>query len=173
MSNSNINGFSFTRVYTSGELPGAVGTIHNELGRSYVLCKNAGATSTAAGDIASIYSTFAFGSVSVTAATIIDITDGTTIRPIVGGVCGAVAATGEYLWLWYRGYGTHNITTDGNVVALDMLSVTDGAVIATRDVAQALGHRCIGYATATDVSTTVSGVILHGGGQMYPWGLGN
>lgn len=170
---ANTNLFSFSKVYGASEsLPCAVGTVHYQLGRKYVLAKNAGATTTAAGDVAGIYSTFAYGSVSVTAATIIDITDGTTIRPVIGGVCGGAAATGEYLWLWYFGYGTHPITTDGNVAANDLLTVTDGAIVATREVTAATAHRSpIGVAVAADVSTTLSSAWLKGDG-IFPWGLG-
>lgn len=172
MANNNIGLFDFTKNYTDASLlPAKVGTVYSTQGRRYVLAYNAGAGTTAVGDVCGIYSTFAYGSVSVTAGTIIDVTDGTTIRPIIGGVAGCVAATGTYLWLWFEGYGTHAITTDGNVAANDLLTVTDGAIIATREVTAATAHKgIIGLALAADSSTTLSSAYLKGDG-IFPWGL--
>jgi hypothetical protein len=170
MSNNNIGKFSFTTAYTEEYVPR--GTIHFANGKHYVFGYNFGADSTAAGDVACISTTFVFGNLSVTAATIADVTDGTTIRPVVGGVCGAVIATTQFGWFWFKGYGTHAITTDGNVAANDLLTVTDGAKIATREVTAATAHHAIiGRAWAADSSTTLSVTEL-GGPGIFNWGLG-
>lgn len=138
-------------------------------GRRYVFVYNFGADSTAVGDVASIPSTFTYGHMSVTAATIGDVTDGTTIRPVIAGVVLAVIATTQYGWAWFHGYGTHAVTTDGNVAANDLLTVTDGAKIATREVTAATAHRSpIGVAWAADASTTLSKTALKGDG-IFPW----
>ncbi len=160
--------FSFTKSYADEYIPR--GTIHTEKGRSYVFCYLFGADSTAVGDVVSISTTFVYGNVSVTAATIADVTDGTTIRPVVAGVAGAVIATTQFGWLWFRGYGTHAVTTDGNVAANDLLTVTDGAKIATREVTAATAHRSpIGVAHAADSGTSLTSTALFGEG-IYPWG---
>ena len=172
MSNNNISPFfDFTSAFTTEVVPR--GTVHFQSGRGYVFCYLFGADSTAAGDVVSISTTFVFGNVSTTAATIMDVTDGTTIRPVIAGVAGATIATTQFGWLWFHGYGTHLITTDGNVVANDLLTITDGAKIATREVTAATAHRSpIGVAWATDSGTALTSTHLKGDG-IFPWGLGD
>lgn len=170
MANNNIGKFSFTTSYTEEIVP--KGTIYTTNGRKYVFAYNFGATSIAAGDAVMISTTFVYGNVSVTPATIMDVTDGTTIRPILGGIAGAACVTTSYLWLWYEGYGTHAITTDTNVAANDLLTATDGAIILTREVTAATAHRSpMGVAWAADSGSTLSSAHLKGDG-IFPWGLG-
>ena len=138
-------------------------------GREYVFVYNFGADSFAVGDVVSTSTTFVKGNVSNTAATVADYTDGTTIRPIIAGIALSVVATTQYGWLWFKGTGTHAITTDGNVAANDLLTVTDGAKIATREVTAATAHRSpIGVAHAADSSTTLSSATLKGDG-IFAW----
>lgn len=138
-------------------------------GRGYVFTYNFGATSTAVGDVASVASTFTYGHMSVTPATIADYTDGTTIRPVIAGVALSIIATTKYGWLWCYGRGTHTITTDTNVAANDLLTVTDGAIIATREVTAATAHRSpIGVAHAADSGTALTNASLFGDG-IFPW----
>lgn len=168
MARINVLPHPLTTVSSSEVVP--LGSVFTDTdGRGYVFLYNFGATSTAVGDVASIASTFTFGHVSVTPATIADYTDGTTIRPVIGGVALAVVATTKYGWFWFWGRGTHSITTDGNVAANDLLTVTDGAIIATREVTAATAHRSpIGVAHAADSSTTLSNASLFGDG-IFPW----
>ena len=173
---SNMGLFTPTRVYTSSEpLPGVVGTIQRFQGRGYVLVYNAGAATLAAGDVAGTYdsSGTTYGSVSGTAATILDCSDGTTTRSLVAGIVLASIITGSYGWLWYDGYGTHAITTDGNVAKGHGLICADGAVLATPNTTAATAHWMqFGQALADDATTTLSKAIL-GGPGMFRWGLGN
>ena len=168
MGRINVLPHPLTTVSSTQVVP--VGSVFfNSEGLGYVFVLQAGADSTAVGDVVSIFSTYAYGSVSVTAATIADYTDGTTIRPIIAGVALSVLATNKYGWLWFYGRGTHSITTDGNVAANDLLTVTDGAKIATREVTAATAHRSpIGVAHAADSSTTLANAALFGDG-IYPW----
>lgn len=171
MSNNNIGRFSFTGIYTDDSIC-PKGTTYFDRGRWYVFAYNFGADSWLAGDAVCISTTFVYGNCSNTAATVMDYTDGTTIRPLLAGIAGATIATTQYGWLWYHGRGTHAITTDGNVVANDLLTITDGAKIMTREVTAATAHRSpMGVANATDASTTLSDAALFGDG-IYPWGFG-
>lgn len=162
--------FSFTTAFTTEVVP--VGTVYHTQGRGYVFAKNAGADSTAAADVVACFSaaSFTYGSVSVTAATEADYDDGTTVRALVAGVAGCVAATNEYLWLWFDGYGTHNITTDGNVAIYNGLICADGAKVATPNTTAATAHHAaFGISLAADSSTTLSKAVL-GGPGMFSWG---
>lgn len=169
--------FSFTTAFTTEVVPvGTTITYSNSAGqkRSYVFCLQAGATSTAAGDVVSCFSAaaFTYGSVSVTAATIADYTDGTTTRALVAGIAGCVAATNEYLWLWYDGYGTHAITTDTNVAIYNGLICADGAKLATPNTTAASAHWAqFGIALDADSGSTLSKAVL-GGSGMFNWGRG-
>jgi streptogramin lyase len=160
---------ALTTVSTTTVVP--LGTVFQDTdGRLYAYVYNFGADSFAVGDVVSIAATFTFGHVSNTAATVADYTDGTTIRPIIGGIALSVVATTQRGWVWFGGTGTHAITTDGNVAANDLLTVTDGAKIATREVTAATAHRSpIGVAHAADSSTTLSSATLKGDG-IFPWG---
>ena len=173
MSNTNINpNFSFTTAFTEAVVP--VGTIHRQQGRGYVFAYNAGADTIAAADVVSIFSAaaFTYGSVSTTTATIADYTEGTTVRALVAGISGASIATTQYGWLWYDGYGTHGITTDTNIAVYNGLICADGAKLATPNTTAATAHHAIfGISTVADVSSTLSGAVL-GGGGMFRWGLG-
>ena len=171
MSSTHILLGSLTGIYTTEYVP--KGTIFETQGRAYVFTYNFGADTYAAGDVVSISTTFVHGNVSTTAATIADVTDGTTIRPVFAGIALAAIPTTNYGWLWFRGKGTHAITTDGNVVANDLLTVTDGAKIAVREVTAAqVTSGIIGRAWATDVSTTLSLTELGGSGS-YNWARTN
>lgn len=166
--------FSFTSSFSSAVVPvGTTYTVHSAgKKRSYVFTYLAGADSTAAGDVVACFTaaSFTYGSVSVTAATEADYTEGTTIRALVAGVAGCTCATTNYLWLWYEGYGTHAITTDGNVAVYNGLICADGAKIATPNTTAATAHHAqFGIALAADVSTTLSEAVL-GGPGMFPWG---
>lgn len=171
MTTSHILLGSLTDIYTSEYMP--KGTIFETAGRSYVFVYNFGADTFAAGDAVCISTTFVHGNVSTTAATIADVTDGTTIRPVFAGIALAEVPTTGYGWLWFRGKGTHAITTDGNVAANDLLTVTDGAKIVTREVTAATAHHAtIGRAWAADSSTTLSLTELGGIGS-YNWARSN
>lgn len=161
--------FSFTTSFSEAVVP--VGTVYRKNGVKYVFAYNAGADSTAAGDVVSIYdsSGTTFGYVSVTAATILDCSDGTTTRAFVAGIAGCVAATATYLWLWCGGYGTHAITTDTNVDAGEGLICADGAKLATPNSAAATAHWMeFGRALAADSSSTLSKAVLQGPG-LFDW----
>lgn len=175
MSTSHIgHHFSFTTSFSEAVVP--VGTTYtvNDSGkkRSYVFVLNAGADAIAAADVVSCFSaaTFTYGSVSVTAATIADYTEGTTVRALVAGIAGAAAALNAYLWLWYDGYGTHAITTDTNVAVYNGLICADGAKLATPNTTAATAHHAqFGIALAADSSSTLSNAVL-GGPGMFRWG---
>lgn len=158
-----------TTISTTQVVP--LGTVfYGTGGRRYVFVYNFGADSFVAGDVCSLPTTDTHGYVSNTAATIADPTDGTTIRPVIGGIALSAVATTQYGWLWFWGRGTHTITTDQNVVDRDLLTVTDGAKIATREVTAATAHRSpIGLALATDSGTALNDAILMGDG-IFPWG---
>lgn len=172
--------FDFTASYSSAVVPpGTIYEVNTKTGddsdvarRKYVFCYNAGADTIAAGDVVAIFSVsaFTYGSVTVTTATTADYTDATTVRCLVAGVAGASAATTTYLWLWYSGYGTHSITTDGNVAVYNGLLCADGAKIATPNTTAASAHHaCFGISLAADSSTTLSEAVL-GGPGMFNWG---
>jgi hypothetical protein len=173
MSSINVRagGGELTDVFDTEVVPR--GTVYTKGGRYYVFAYNFGADTMAAGDVACISTTFVLGNLSTTAATIMDVTDGTTIRPVVGGIALAAVPTTKFGWFWFRGYGTHAITTDGNVAANDLLTVTDGAKIAVREVTAAqVTHCIIGRAWAADSSTTLSSTEL-GGNGIFAWPLTN
>lgn len=173
--------FDFTTAFTSEVVPvGSTFTRQFKTGdggqasASYVFALNAGADSTAAGDVASCFSAaaFTYGSFSTTTATIADYTDGTTVRALVAGIAGAVIANGEYGWLWYDGYGTHAITTDSNVAIYNGLVCANGAKVATPNTTAASAHHAqFGISLAADASTTLSEAVL-GGSGMFNWGRG-
>ena len=171
---ANMGLVNLTRVYAnSADYPCPLGTVHRKNGRKYAFLYNFGAASSVVGSAAMIAATFTYGHVSMTPATIADITDGTTIRPILGGIALAVVATTEAGWFWFDGYGTHTIVTDGNVAAFDLLTATDGAIILTREVADATAHRSpMGIAWAADSGTSLTSAHLKGDG-IFPWGLGD
>lgn len=165
--------FDFTRSFSTAENP--VGTIYEADGKSYVFALNAGADSTAVGDVVSIYDSTGttYGSVSVTAATILDCSDGTTTRALVAGVAGCIAATATYLWLWFDGYGTHAVTTDGNVVKGGGLVVENGEKVAKPNGTAGTAHWLqFGMALADDATTTLSKTML-GGPGMFRWARGH
>lgn len=157
-----------TTISTSQVVP--LGTVYEgEFGR-YVYVYNFGADTFAVGDAVSIATTSTRGYVSTTAATIADVTDGTTIRPIFAGVALSAVATTQYGWLFFMGRTTtHTLTTDGNVVALDLLTVADGAKVAVREVsAAAVTHLIIGRALATDSGTSLTNYELNGR-DVFAW----
>lgn len=174
MTTTHIVPFDFTASYASAVVP--VGSVHTVIGsaqqtRKYVFGYNAGADAIAAGDVVGIFSAAAhtFGSISVTAATIADFTDGTTTRAWVGGVAGAACVTTTYCWLWFAGYGTHDLTTSNAVAIYNGLICANGAKVATPNTTAATAHWAqFGIATATDVGTTLNGAVL-GGDGMFPW----
>ena len=135
----------------------------------YVFVYNFGADSFVIGDVVSIATTNTRGYVTNTAATVEDYTDGTTIRPVIAGVALSAVATTQYGWLFFRGRTTtHTMTTDGNVAADDLLTVTDGVKIATREVTAATAHRSpIGVAHAADAALVLSNYSLFGDG-LFP-----
>jgi len=158
-----------TTVSTSQVVP--LGTVFESEFGDFVFVYNFGADSFAVGDAVSIASTKTRGYVSTTAATIADVTDGTTIRPVFAGVALSVVATTQYGWLFFRGRTTTRaLTTDGNVVDNDLLLVTDGAKIATRSVSAGTGaHGLIGRAHAADASTTLSSYEIGGQAGCFAW----
>ena len=165
--------FNFTTSYAEAVVP--VGTVHkvynNGQTRKYVFVLNAGADAIAAGDAVSCFSvsSFTFGSVSVTAATIADLTDGTTTRALAAGVAGAAATLNEYLWLWFSGYGTHSIPTDTNIAIYQSMKIADGAkVVSPNATEQTAHHANMGISLAADSSTALTKAFL-GGPAMFPW----
>lgn len=165
--------FSFTGIYTEAVVP--VGTVHkvhaNGQTRKYVFLENDGADSTAVGDVVSVFTaaSFTFGSCSVTAATIADMTDGTTTRAKVAGIAGAIIALNEFGWFWFSGYGTHTITTDTNIAVYNELICADGAKLATPNTSAASAHwQPFGTALAADSGSALTKAVL-GGSGMFPW----
>lgn len=126
-------------------------------GKNYCCVYNAGAASITAGLPVGVFlTTPAKGHVSATAATMVDITDGTTTRSLMAGVGISTIATTAYGWIQTGGY-CDNVTTDGNVVAGDPLTLADGAATVVREVTAATNHfNIIGYAPAADASTVGS-----------------
>jgi hypothetical protein len=166
----NVLPHPLTTVSTTQVVP--LGSVFYDYeGRGYVYVYNFGADSFAVGDVVCIATTDTPGYVSNTAATVGDVTDGTTIRPVIAGVALSIVATTQYGWLFFYGRSVtkHALTTDGNVAANDLLTVTDGAKIATREVTAATAHRSpIGVAWAADSSTTLLDYMLNGDG-IYGW----
>lgn len=161
--------FNFTTSFSEAVVP--VGQTFFKEGRGYVFVLNAGADAIAAGDVVACFSAaaFTYGSVSVTAATEADFTDGTTVRALVAGVAGAAIANGAYGWLWFAGYGTHAITTDTNVAIYNGLVCADGAKVASPALTAASAHHAVfGVSTAADSSSTLTGAVL-GGQGMFRW----
>ena len=147
-----------TSVYTSAVVP--LGTTYEkDSGQAFMFLYNAGADSTAAGDVTGVYDSTGttFGYVSVTAATLLDYTDGTTIRVLVAGIAMATVATTQYGWFWFRGYGTDTITTDGTAVKAQGLVCADGLKVATTNATAGTAHQSLfGVAYADDVSTSLN-----------------
>lgn len=144
-----------------------------EGGTGYVFVKNAGADTFAAGDVVSVYdsSGFTFGFASTTDATEPAFSDGTTSRPLVAGIALAALTTDDFGWLWFWGYGTHAITTDGNVAAYqELITADDGKVALPNTTAATAHHLAWGLALAADSSTTLSKAVL-GGRGMFRWGF--
>jgi hypothetical protein len=158
----NVLPHALTTISTTQVVP--LGTVFEREFGYYVYVYNFGADTFAVGDAVSIATTSTRGYVSTTAATIADVTDGTTIRPIFAGVALSAIATTQYGWLFFKGRTTtHTLTTDGNVVALDLLTVADGAKVAVRDVTAAdVTHLIIGRALATDSGTALTNYELTG-----------
>lgn len=164
----NVLPHPLTTISTTQVVP--LGTVFEREFGFYVYVYNFGADTFAVGDAVSIATTSTRGYVSTTAATVIDVTDGTTIRPIFAGVALSAVPTTNYGWLFFKGRTTtHTLTTDGNVVALDLLTVTDGAKIAVREVTAAqVTHCVIGRALATDSGTALTNYELTGR-DIFAW----
>lgn len=127
-------------------------------GMTYQYVKNAGADAIAADDVVGVYNSSGTtrGSVSVTAATMLDITDGTTTRSLAAGIGLGAIASGSYGWIAVQGRITSGITTDGNVAAGHPLILADGAKVATpASTAASAHHGVFGYAHEADTSTTL------------------
>lgn len=168
---------SLTDIDTTARQP--VGTTYFKPGSNgsagYVYVLQAGADALAAGDVVSVYdsSGFTFGSVSTTDATEPAFSDGTTSRPLVAGIALSALTVGTYGWLWFYGYGTHAITTDGNVAAFNGLVTADDGKVALPNTSAATAHWMQwGLALAADSSTTLSKACL-GGPGMFPWAQQN
>ena len=130
-------------------------------GKVYRFIYNFGADSIVAGDVVSQATPYVAGYVSNTAASILDFTDGTTTRPKVRGIGVAPIATAKYGFIQCGGPNS-NVTTDGNVVAGDPLTTTDGAKIATREVSAATNHFMVwGWAPVADTSTSLTSIELN------------
>lgn len=172
MSTTHILIGSLTGIHTTPIVP--KGTVFMDGGRSYVYVYNFGADTFAAGDAVTISTTFVHGNVSTTDATVADVTDGTTIRPVFAGIALSPVPTTNYGWLWFAGKGTHAITTDGNVAANDLLTITNGVKIVTREVTAATAHHgIIGRAWAADSGTTLSLAEIGGQSGCYRWATSN
>jgi hypothetical protein len=88
---------------------------------------------------------------------------------MVAGIALSALATGEFGWLWWYGYGTHAITTDGNIAAFQELLCADDAKVATPNTSAASAHHMpFGFSLAADSSTTLSAAVL-GGPGMFRW----
>lgn len=159
-----------TAIYTTAKVP--VGTTwFSPEGAGYVFLKSAGADTMAAGDVASVYdsSGFVFGSCTVTDATTPAFSDVTTSRVLVAGIALAALTLDTWGWFWFWGYGTHAITTDGNVAAWNGLICADDAKVATPNTTAATAHWMqFGLSLAADSSTTLSKAVL-GGPGMFNW----
>jgi len=137
---------------TASEFPQA-GTTVQVGGKNYCCVYNAGAASVTVGLPVGVFlTTPASGHVSVTAATMVDTTDGTTTRSECAGVGIGTIVTLGYGWIQTGGLCA-NVTTDGNVVAGDWVVLEDGAATVVRDVAAATNHfGRVGFAPAADAS---------------------
>jgi len=125
-------------------------------GRAWRLVYNFGADSILAGDVVSQATPYVAGYVSNTAASILDYADATYTRPRVKGIGVHTIATTKYGFVQVAGPCT-NVTTDGNVVAGDRLTTTDGAKIATRENVVASGHFLVwGEADVADTGTVLT-----------------
>lgn len=131
-------------------------------GASYTYVYNAGADAIAAADVVGVFSTTpALGHVSVTAATMLDSSDGTTSRSNAAGVALYAIASGSYGWIWSGGWAEHAMTTDGNIAAGTELLLADGAKVATPNTTAASAHwKPFGTASEADASTTLTGAVL-------------
>lgn len=173
MSDIHVPRFSFSEIYSAAYVP--VGTVYKVRSggqtRKYVFLENDGADTMAAGDVAAVFTaaSFTFGSCSVTAATEADYTDATTVRALVAGIAGAAIPLDSFGWFWFSGYGTHTITTDGNVAVYNGLICADGAKLATPNTSAATAHHAVfGISLAADSSTSLTKAVL-GGPGMFPW----
>lgn len=154
MGHPDFGDIGLTESTSNPDLGPTVGTTVQYQGKNYCWVYNAGATSITAGLPVGVFSTTpAVGHVSATAATMVDITDGTTTRSLMAGVGLGTIATTNYGWIQVGGLCT-NVTTDGNVVAGDPITLADGAATVVREVTAATNHfNIIGFAPATDAST--------------------
>lgn len=142
-------------------------------GTGYVYLEQAGADAFTAGDVASVYdsSGFSFGKCTTTDATTPAFGDATTDRVLVAGIALSALTVGTFGWLWFWGYGTHAITTDGNVAAFqEIICATDAKVATPNTTAATAHHLAFGVALAADSSTTLSIANL-GGRGMFRWGM--
>jgi hypothetical protein len=167
-------GGALTDIFTTAVCPR--GTVFFKEGAAgptgYVFLENAGADTFAAGDVCSVYdsSGYSYGKATTTDATEPAFSDGTTSRALVAGIALAALTTGTFGWFWFAGYGTHAITTDGNIAAFQELICADDAKVATPNTTAASAHHlAFGLALAADSSTTLSSAVL-GGRGMFRWG---
>ena len=136
----------FTESWTEDD--GGVGTVVESGGAKYIKVYNAGADAIADGDVVGVFTTtIAKGHVSVTAATMLDSSDGTTTVSLVAGVAVGPIDAGSYGWLWCEGPLGEIITTDGTVEKGDPMYCADGAKVATTATNAHL-HGEFGYAHA-------------------------
>lgn len=149
---------AWTDVTTSAKAtPGTV--VHdNATGKRYCYVYNAGAASTAAGDLVGVFLTEAWGSISMTAATQHVSSDGTTNVTLVAGVAVSTIATTEYGWIQVGGICS-SITTDLSIVLGDPMYCADNAKVATT-ATSAHWHGKFGYALNTDASTSLTSSVL-------------
>lgn len=162
MSFPDIN-LDITESSTSQATIGTLGSVVNVGGKRYAAVYNAGADAIAAADVVGVYvTTPANGHCSVTAATMVDITDGTTTRSLCAGIgIGAIAAA-SYGWLQVGGFCA-SMTTDGNVAAGHPLVLADGVKVASPASTAASAHLGVfGYALAADSSTSLTASVLTG-----------
>ncbi len=151
---------SLTDVDTSPRCPPGTQYLDASTGTGYVYVYNAGADSSVLGEVMGVFSTYAFGSMSTTAATMLDYDDAGDIVSHVSGVCLAVIATTEYGWLWAHGPSTvHTMVTDGTIAAGDGLVLDDGLSVATTEI-ETQDHGTFGFAHAADSGTTLTGATL-------------
>lgn len=148
----------FTETWTEDD--GGVGSVVESGGAKYIKVYNAGADAIADGDVVGVFATtIVKGHVSVTAATMLDSSDGTTTISVVAGVAVGAIAAGAYGWLWCEGPLGEIVTTDGTIEKGDGLHAADGTKVAST-VTAADVHGLFGYAHAADSSTTLTGATL-------------
>jgi len=149
-----------TYTSTSDEFGAGTTYMDESTGKKYVWVYNAGADAIAAGDVCGQATTgLASGYVSVTDATLLDITDGTTVAVLVAGVgVGAIAAA-SYGFLQCGGYSA-NITTGTGVPAGVPLICLNGAKVAT-DATNTHPRAVFGYSDAADTDALGTGWLTH------------